>query len=307
MFSGMETFQIVGDLHFYLGSKRPFQPSMLEPLAGANYLLVTGDITQPYTKEAFSFYGHCAKNWKKTFIVMGNQEYESAGYYYPFTMDYSEAYMRHLIKIINAEYSEEKLVFIQHDFVELPELQLRVAGLTLWANGTRLETLRKTLLKPNNTYSFSLEEDQCSLTLNMKLKHFKSYVLTTDEFSIHEKGNPDGVRNPFDNDGSVSVSKINQEDLVKLQKKDTEFVEQMITECLDKGYRLMMVSHFVPTLDVLPETLAVNNYIDPFPYEEFCRDMTKYLKEPICAWICGHIHEEQITGLVHVNCTSVKI
>jgi len=215
--------------------------------------------------------------------------------------------MRHLIKIINAECGEEKLFFVQHDFVELPELQLRVAGLTLWANGTNLTTLRKTVLKPNKTYSFKTEVEMCSLTLNMNLKRFKSYTLTTDEFSIHEKGSPDGVRNPFDGDTSVSVSKITQKDLKELQNKDTEFVERMIAECLDKGYRLMMVSHFVPTLGVLPETLAVNNYIDLFPYEEFCRDMTKYLKEPICAWICGHIHEEQITGIVHINCTSVKI
>jgi hypothetical protein len=307
MFSDMETFQIVGDLHFYLGSKRPFQPSMLQPLAGANYLLVTGDITQAYTKEAFSFYGHCAKNWKKTFIVMGNQEYESAGYNYPFHMDYSEAYMRHLIQIINADYGEERLFFIQHNFVELPELRLRIAGLTLWANGTILATLRKTVQIPNKTYSLKMEGDMCSLTLNMNLKHFKSYTLTTDEFSFHERGHPSGVQNPFDNHGSVSVSKINQEDLLKLQEKDTVFIERMIADCEQNGYRLIMVSHFIPTLDVLPETQAINSYIDQFPYEDFCRDMTKYLKKPICAWICGHIHEKQTSGIVHINCSEVQV
>jgi hypothetical protein len=301
----METFQIVGDLHFYLGSGRPFQPSMLK--AQAKYLLVTGDITQPYTKEAFSFYGHCAKNWQKTFIAMGNQEYESAGSYYPFPMDYSEAYMRHLVKIINTECGEERLFFVQHDFVELPELRLRIAGLTLWADGTQLATLRKTVQIPNKTYSFNLEEDRCTLTLNMNLKHFKPYSITTNEFSIHERGHPLGVRNPFDGDTSVSVIKITQTDLKEMQAKDTKFVERMIAECLENDYRLLMVSHFVPTLDVKPETLAVNNYIDLFPYEEFCRDMTNYLKSPICAWVCGHIHEEQIIGIVHVNCSEVSI
>ena len=303
----METFQIVGDLHFYLGSGKPFQPSILEPLAGAKYLLVTGDITQAYTKEAFSFYEHCAKNWKKTFIVMGNQEYEPAGYNYPIPMDYNEAYMKHLINIINTEYNEERLVFIQYDFFDVPELQLRVAGLTLWANGTNLRALRKTVPIPNKTYSLTLEGNMCIFKTNMNLKRFRPNTMITDEFIIHEKGHPLDVRNPFDTDNSLSVIQINKEDLVKLQKKDTEFVERMIAECLANGYRLMMVSHFVPTLEVVPETLAVNNYIDPFPYEDFCRDMTKYLKEPLCAWICGHIHEEQISGIVHINCTSVKI
>jgi hypothetical protein len=92
-----------------------------------------------------------------------------------------------------------------------------------------------------------------------------------------------------------------------MQAKDTEFIERMIADCEQNGYRLMMVSHFIPTLDVIPETLAVSNYIDPFPYEDFCRDMTKYLKKRICAWICGHIHEKQTSGIVHINCSEVQI
>ena len=300
-------FQIVGDLHLFLGSGKPFQPSMLEPISGVNYLLVTGDITQAYTKDAVLFYSHCAKNWKKTFIVMGNQEYEPAGYNYPIPMDYNEAYMKHLIKIINAEYSEERLVWIQHNYFDFPEFKIRVAGLTLWADGTNLRSLRKTVSIPNKTYSLTMEGNTCILKTNMNLKLFRPYTTSTDEFIIYEKGHPPNIRNPFNTDTDVSVIQINQSDLKEKQAKDTEFVERMTAECLDIGYRLLMVSHFIPTLDVIPETLAVNNYIDPFPYQDFCRDMTKYLKSPVCAWICGHIHAEQISGIVHINRTSVKI
>jgi hypothetical protein len=283
----MDEFQIAGDFHFFVGSNQPFQPSMLPPRA--KYLIVTGDIIQPYTKEAFSFYTHCAKNWEKTFIVMGNQEYEASAHLFPFSMEYHEAYMRHMINIVD----KEKLVLLQRDFVDLPGL--RVAGLTLWVDGTNLMNLRKTVNVPRN-YVLT-EGETCTFTTNLNLRFTPPYTRSTNEFSFHEHGHP-GV-NPFNE--TTSDLRISQEDLQEMQKKDTEFVERMM-ECKTP---LLMISHYIPTLDVIPESPVVSSYVDPFPFTEYCRDMSQYLKPPICAWVCGHIHHEQVSGIVHINCSRI--
>lgn len=300
------SFQIAGDFHYYLDSNQEFDPSILVPKPDVDYLIVTGDIAQAYTKNAVDFYTHCAKNWKKTFIVLGNQEYEAAGYLFPIPMDYHEAYMRHLISQLNTVHGE-RLQLIQRDFIDLPELQLRIAGLTLWPDGTTLRMLRKTVERPNTNYSLTMEESKCVFRYNQNLQFTRPAIRQTDEFVIHEYGHPPGVRNPFNGDTTVSAIQLDTSDLTKLQTDDSLFIEKMISECEQNGYRLLMVSHFIPTLNVIPESPVVQNYIDPFPYHEHCRDMTKYLKSPICAWVCGHIHHEQISGMVHINCSEVTV
>jgi hypothetical protein len=300
------SFQIVGDSHYFLDSTQPFDPSTLPPKPGVDYLIVTGDIAQAYTKQAVAFYTHCAQNWKKTFIVLGNQEYEAAGYMFPISMEYHEAYMRHLINQLNAVYGE-RLQLIQRDFVDLPELQLRIAGLTLWPDGTALRMLRKTVAYPNTTYSFTMEGPNCILQLNQNLRFTRPTIRQTDEFVFNEYGHPPGVRNPFDGDTTVSALQLEPSDLQALQAEDSAFIERMVTECQQSGYRLLMVSHYIPTLDVIPESPVVHNYIDRFPFHEHCRDMSRYLTSPICAWVCGHIHHEQISGIVHINCSEVTV
>ena len=291
----MEAFQIIGDLHLYVGSNRP-PPT---PLPTAKYLIITGDIIQPYTNQAFAFYTHCAKNWERTFIIMGNQEYEASAHMFPFSMEYHEAYMRHLIQSIDSR----KLVFIQNGFAELPELNLRIAGLTLWTDGAQTTNLRKTTRRPK-TYSLTQEGDTCVFKSNLNLRFTQPVTQKTNEFSFSTHGHPPGVRNPFEDDGCSDVQ-ISQDDLRDIQSKEAAFVEKMIAECKDSGYALLVVSHFIPTMNVIPESPNVSNYIDPFPFNEYCRDMTQYLNSPICAWVCGHIHHEQKVGIVHINCDRI--
>jgi hypothetical protein len=288
----MDEFQIAGDFHLFVGSNRPFQPSMLPPRPGSKYLIITGDIIQPYTKEAFSFYTHCATHWEKTFIVMGNQEYESSANLFPFSMEYHQAYMRHMLQIVN----KDKLVLLQRDFFDLPGL--RIAGLTLWVDGTQLGNLRKTVNTPR-TYSLT-EGETCTFTANLNLRFTPPYTRTTTEFSFHEHGHPPGL-NPFKE--TTSDVRISQDDLRGMQQKDTEFVERMIAEC--KGRKLLMISHYIPTMNVIPESPVVTSYVDPFPFTEYCRDMDRYLTSPICAWVCGHIHHEQVSGIVRINCDRI--
>jgi hypothetical protein len=297
----MESFQIIGDLHMSIGIAQPIDL----PKPTAKYLIITGDIIQAYIKPAWIFYTHCAAHWEKTFIVMGNQEYESPQNLFPISMEYHEAYMRYMIQCINRQYGD-KLVVLQREFVDLPDLNIRIAGLTLWADDANLENLRKTVSTPKTTYSLTEEEDTCILRWNLNLHFVKPSLWKTTEFSLYEKGQPPNIRNPFDGDGSFSDVRISQDDLRDLQAKDTAFVERMLLECEQSGQQLIMVSHYIPTFDIIPESPVVFNYVDPFPFTKFCRDMSRHVRSPICAWVCGHIHLKQRSGLVYVNCTNLK-
>lgn len=300
-------FQVAGDYHIVGDEDRFFDPSTyVKPMPGCEYLICTGDIIQPYFKRSYDFYMYCAKNWKKTFIIMGNQEYESAAYLLPISMDYHKACMNHLIERINKELGEPRLVFIQHNFIDLPELKLRIAGLTLWADGTSMHNLKKSVNQDKIAYTLKLEGGRLEFDTNLERSYVRPIRYRSTNYNLHE-GRPIHTDDPFDQTERRAIT-ITKSDLKDLQEKDTLFLKKMITDTKEKGYRLLMVSHFIPTTNILEESPNVQNYIDPFPFHEYCQDVMPLLDENVCAWVCGHIHREQVADTkVFINCERISV
>ena len=286
---------MVGDLHFSsLWNRHDFETSLIPTKP---FLLTTGDIVQPYSNMCYNFYSYCARNWEKTYIIMGNQEYECHQRVFHQTMEKQLELMVQLINRINREVGSERLVFIHNTFVDLPEQSLRIAGLTLWSNKADINVLRKNVLTEGEV--------------------FTEFAINGRGFNIAtDSGRFGGWRpikswDPVDQvDVPVSYATLTNDDLVELQKNDIEFLHRMIRETSEKGYRLLVGSHYVPTCLIKKESPIIPAE-NEFPIDFFCRDVSNYLKPPIVAWVCGHVHLEQtviVNGIpVYVNMPTITV
>jgi hypothetical protein len=288
-------FQVAGDLHFTFGAKIADFSTLLPPTKP--FLITTGDIARPCSDSCYTFYTYCAKNWEKTYIIMGNQEYECYQQIFQQTMQKQFSLMLQLIAHINSEVGSERLVCIHNTFVDLPEHSLRIAGLTLWANGTRMPLLKKDERKEGETYT-----DICVANGSYSAKHENSNI----------RG-----RAPVDSWSPLSYasvpvvySSISNEDLLELQKKDTEFLDRMIHETVEKGYKLLVCSHYVPTT-LIKKKSPIIPAENEFPIDLFCKDVSEKIQSPIIAWVCGHVHLEQTVVInnipVYVNVPSIVL
>ena len=268
---------MIGDLHKYSEKiDNDFSKSIIPTKP---YLLTTGDIIQPYAYSAYNFYSYCAKNWEKTYVMMGNQEYESHLDAFNYTMDQQFELMKQLIDRINQEVGSERLVFIQNGFVDIPEMSLRIIGLTLWANGARIDILKKNSVieDPSRRVEFLGE----------------LYLLHTSQGSSGSPAIPITSWTPLKKAVEpILYESITKDDLADLQTKDTEFLSRMIAETSQKQYRLLVCSHYIPTLNIKKESPIIKNE-NVFSLDFFCRDMSEFINSPIIAWVCGHVHLEQ--------------
>jgi predicted phosphohydrolase len=67
--------QYASDLHLEFNSHTSFD-DLIKPTG--DFLVLAGDIGNPYDKEYFNLLEYCSKNFKYTFIVTGNHEYFSS-------------------------------------------------------------------------------------------------------------------------------------------------------------------------------------------------------------------------------------
>ena len=287
-------FQVVGDLH---ETSEIVNNDFSRFVPTKPYLLTSGDIIQPYAYSAYNFYSYCAKNWQKTYVMMGNQEYESHLHAFNYTMEQQFELMKQLIHRINQEVGSERLVFIQNGFVDIPEMSLRIIGLTLWSDGARIDILKKNNVIEDPTRRVTIEGQQYSLH-TLEGSSGGQYVPITSWTPLEYASEP------------ILYEPIAKNDLIDLQIKDSEFLSRMIAETIQKQYRLLVCSHFIPTLNIKKESPIIKNEND-FSYDFFCRDMTEFIKSPIIAWVCGHVHLEQTIVVndipVYVNIESIVI
>jgi hypothetical protein len=288
-------FQVAGDLHVQPGSSIKDFSTILSP--NKPFLLTTGDIVQPYSQTCYTFYTYCATNWDKTYIIMGNQEYECTSRVFHQTMQKQFELMLQLIAHINSEVGSERLVCIHDTFIDLPEHSLRIAGLTLWADKTRTSQLKKDVLKEGETYT-----DVRVMNGSFTVKHKKGEYgggASVDSWSPFKYATLPAL-----------YSSIEDEDLIELQKKDIEFIDRMIHETTEKGYRLLICSHYVPTTLIKKESPIISSE-NEFPIDFFCRDVIEKIKSPIVAWVCGHVHLEQTVIVnsipIYVNVPSIVV
>lgn len=73
----------------------------------------------------------------------------------------------------------------------------------------------------------------------------------------------------------------------KMYDYDLRYIEDIIQHCKKMKYRLVMVTHYCPTYDVLKETKK-----QPALYSLYASCLDNMLREEnITMWVCGHIHK----------------
>ena len=143
----MLVFQWGGDYHLNarLNQKTPEFSTLLSPKAP--FLILTGDIFNTPSAFMYSFLEYCGRNWQKVFVVMGNQEYEHPQDYTRITvpqygaiideiitMSDHETIMKTVIQETNTILGEDVLVWLTKTHYDIPETNIRLAGVTLWAD-----------------------------------------------------------------------------------------------------------------------------------------------------------------------------
>jgi len=144
----MHVFQWGGDYHFnarFNSAQMPDFRTSITPKAP--FLILTGDIFSTPSMFMYPFLDYCGGGWQKVFIVMGNQEYEhpedyvkmSVPQYGPVidevvTMSDHESIIKNVIRDVNRRFGEEVLVWLTNTYYDFPHTNLRLAGVTLWAD-----------------------------------------------------------------------------------------------------------------------------------------------------------------------------
>ena len=90
----------------------------------ADYLFLLGDIGNPYEESYTRFLKYCTNNYQKVFLVAGNHEM------------YHKTVYETVTKLRQLCNENDKLVFLNDDTYDLPGLDIRIAGTTLWSKVT---------------------------------------------------------------------------------------------------------------------------------------------------------------------------
>lgn len=112
----MPSFQYVSDLHieFYDGKEHPFDVE-----ACAEYLLLAGDIGNPFVESYRLFLENVSSKFNKIFIIAGNHEY------YHNCIDETDEKIRSICSLFN------NVIFLQNETYDISE-NLKIFGTTLW-------------------------------------------------------------------------------------------------------------------------------------------------------------------------------
>jgi predicted phosphodiesterase len=101
------------------------------PVNKADYLFLLGDIGVPHEDSYSKFLQSCTRKYQKVFMVAGNHEmYHTTG------EDTVEDTVSKLREICT---ENEKLVFLDKETYDLPGLNIRIAGTTLWSRVTEAQ------------------------------------------------------------------------------------------------------------------------------------------------------------------------
>ena len=83
----------------------------------------------------------------------------------------------------------------------------------------------------------------------------------------------------------IRINGISNELYESMHIKDLGYIEKMIDYCQDNNLKLIVVTHYPPTREVLGDTVKrnVSLYINNLEY--------LLSKDKIHTWICGHVHK----------------
>lgn len=85
----------------------------------------------------------------------------------------------------------------------------------------------------------------------------------------------------------VRVHGLNTDTYKKIHKYDLECIERSIEYCQKNKHKLLVVTHYPPTYDVLKDTRKKEKI-----HSLYATDLNHLLKkENMSVWVCGHIHK----------------
>ena len=115
---------VLSDIHLELDNAPAKQDISGYFDSKADYLFLLGDIGNPDEPSYKRFLASCTAVYKKVFLVLGNHEF------------YGSCVERTLERVREICKGNDKLVFLNDDTFDLPELGVRIAGTTLWSDVT---------------------------------------------------------------------------------------------------------------------------------------------------------------------------
>ena len=82
----------------------------------------------------------------------------------------------------------------------------------------------------------------------------------------------------------IRINGINNQIYEKMYQTDLNYINKMINYCKDKNLKLVVVSHYPPTKNVLEGTYKKNISL-------YVNDLDHLLgKDSVHTWLCGHVH-----------------
>jgi predicted phosphodiesterase len=196
-------FQLVSDLHLELYSPE-FEINLNDILTvSAPYLILAGDIGNPYQKIYDTFLNQCSKVFKKIFMVSGNHEYYQAPVKNNITMVNSQ------IKSVVDKY--DNIFFLNNDIHKIilddqdkildqekinknidknidKNIECIIIGTTLWSYVS--SSLSKTIeVSINDYYKIYGDNMQLITTKTTNLMHVKNVKWLTDTISKYSNKN----------------------------------------------------------------------------------------------------------------------
>lgn len=85
----------------------------------------------------------------------------------------------------------------------------------------------------------------------------------------------------------VRIHGMNTDKYKSLHNDSVEYIEQSISYCKKNGYKLLMISHYPPTYDVLKGTSKRVRL-----HSMYATDMEYLLsRDNVDTWVCGHVHK----------------
>jgi hypothetical protein len=288
-------FQTFGDAHMRID-----QLELPQPIAP--YLIITGDNTFLDSPLTYDFYLHCARNWKKVLVTLGNQEYERMNLWIPLSMQDHETLFKLMFSKINSIVGSEVLILIQNNIYDFPDTDFRFIGLTYWP----------TMYPSKQLYMNSnLPETQLSITLEGDILHSRRIQNIPPDWPVQLPDYLNSAAYPYTYTDFSLLQKLyatkkrpmQEVDYGKLKEDEDSFLDV----ALNTTRRCVVVTHCAPSQDL---QLMSSDDVE-YRREFFTRDGDSRFTNPLVAWICGHLHVPQIKYIntipLYVNVKSLKL
>jgi hypothetical protein len=275
-------------MEFQTFADRHMRDKLELPQPIAPHLIITGDNTFLSSPLTYTLYMHCAQNWKKVLVVLGNQEYERLNPTYPLSMKEHDALFTTMFSKINSIVGSDVLILLQNNVYDFPGTDLRFIGLTYWPKLYSYKQLYVTTEILRNDLFVTLDSD----TLYMRqvpnipigwptqvpdTLHSIPYPYSYTDFSVIQQFY------------STSKRGMTESDYKTMQSDEDSFLDS----AMNTTRRCVVVTHCAPIRDLQLMTTNEANAV-----EYFTRDGESRFNPPLTAWVCGHVH---IPQTVYVN------